>query len=378
MARATIPSVQNLFTYSEQFDNGAWATTNTSVTANQIANPVDGLTTADQIFETAGVGNHMAYRGITSGRKGSTMTLSVYAKDNNRQYICLSGNDAIIDPNATFDLVNGTITNRAGSTLIEATITAVGGGWYRCSITFSRAGLFNYNMIYLNNGSGAIASYAGDTGKSVYLFGAQLTEANWEGPYVQTVASAVNTGNIKTRPPTVQNLLIYSEQFDNAAWNLSSGVVVTANAVTAPDGTMTADELGFAGGDTSFHLQTVSSLVAGRTYTFSVWLYTDTKVNIAIVIRGTITNTPLAGATITLTGGWKRYSHTITLPTGDNAAYVGFENRIFAGADGLEGNLYAWGAQLTEANWAGTYAQTAASAVNTGGIRNQAVSRQTI
>ena len=38
-----------------------------------------------------------------------------------------------------------------------------------------------------------------------------------------------------------ENLLQYSEQFDNAYWTKSSGVIATANQIIAPDGTLTAD-----------------------------------------------------------------------------------------------------------------------------------------
>jgi hypothetical protein len=39
-----------------------------------------------------------------------------------------------------------------------------------------------------------------------------------------------------------QNLLLYSQEFDNAAWTKTS-TTVTANSTTAPDGTTTADTL---------------------------------------------------------------------------------------------------------------------------------------
>lgn len=390
--RATVPVFQNLLTRSEEFDNAAWATINASVTADQIANPVDGLTTADQIFETADAGSHAFYRGFTGGRIGSIMTLSVFAKDNNRQYICLSGNDAVVNPNATFDLTNGTITNKSGSTLLDASITSFGDGWYRCSITFTRSGVFNYNMIYLNNSSGAIGSYAGDTGKSVYIFGAQLAETNWLSPYVQTLATAVNTGNLRDKPPVLQNLVTYSGQFDNAAWTKSQ-LTVSADADVAPDGATTAERLtATAVNDYHYLLRYVSTIVIGKVYTMSCYAKVGTSnfinlgdnnnflfgFNASTGAINTISGSAISTAMESVGNGWYRCSITYRainttficfIPKPDNSTTVWTGDGTY---------IDVWGAQLTEANWEGPYVQTVASVVNTGNIRNKAASRQTI
>ena len=47
------------------------------------------------------------------------------------------------------------------------------------------------------------------------------------------------TGRVEYAP---HNLLTYSEQFDNAAW-ITARASVVANAVAAPNGTVTADKL---------------------------------------------------------------------------------------------------------------------------------------
>ena len=46
-----------------------------------------------------------------------------------------------------------------------------------------------------------------------------------------------STGVVRRSP---YNLLQYSEQFDNAAWTKTNSTI-TANATTAPDGTLSAD-----------------------------------------------------------------------------------------------------------------------------------------
>jgi hypothetical protein len=55
----------------------------------------------------------------------------------------------------------------------------------------------------------------------------------------------------KTEAKTNENLLIYSQEFDNAAWT-KTNVTVTPNATTAPDGTTTADAI-FETANTAIH-----------------------------------------------------------------------------------------------------------------------------
>ncbi len=78
-----------------------------------------------------------------------------------------------------------------------------------------------------------------------------------------------------------KNLLTFSEQFNNAAWNVRWGGAgtVTANAVTAPDGTLTGDSFTATLGGSGFG-QAVS-VTAGTTYTFSAWIRTAGGTTIA-------------------------------------------------------------------------------------------------
>jgi type 1 fimbria pilin len=53
-------------------------------------------------------------------------------------------------------------------------------------------------------------------------------------------ATRVNSDGLIESPRT--NLVLYSEEFDNAYWT-KTNVTITANATTAPDGNLTADKL---------------------------------------------------------------------------------------------------------------------------------------
>jgi len=158
-----------------------------------------------------------------------------------------------------------------------------------------------------------------------------------------------------------RNLIVYSEQFENAAWGKVEATA-TSNATTAPDGTNTADALIPSTSSVSSHQtnQAVSNLTVGPNYTFSVyakpfgynWVRLQHGGSFAFfnLSTGVVGTTGSASGTIASVGnGWYRCSliapaATTTInpairpQTADNqfAAYAG---------DGTSG-IYIWGAQI--------------------------------
>ena len=167
------------------------------------------------------------------------------------------------------------------------------------------------------------------------------------------------------------NLLTYSSEFDNAAWT-KSNATVTANAVAAPDGSLTADKLveNTVNGE---HLlfAVASGLVSASTYTFTYFAKAAERTksqilfaqgsNIVLAVvdlaAGTIAAPVVAGgawtgaaASIELAGsGWYRVKLTATI-VGSTAASCRLVllnaagDQIYTG-DGTSG-LFIWGAQL--------------------------------
>ena len=187
----------NLLTYSEQFDNAAWTKTQATVTANATTAP-DGNTTADKLVEDSTSNFHTINQ--AAGTIGVVQTYSFYAKAAGRSWIAVQIGNAL---NAYFDVTNGvlgTVTSGAAS------ISSVGNGWYRCTVTTTRAGN-NNNLILLASANGT-ATYLGNGSSGVYLWGAQLETGstattyqpifNAYGPYVngasQTGGSLVIDG----------------------------------------------------------------------------------------------------------------------------------------------------------------------------------------
>lgn len=176
---------RNLLTYTEQFDNAAWAKTGGSITSTAGIAP-DGSATADTLTEDAASNPHRVNIPVAvTIAGGSSSTASVYLKANGRRYVSVSVN-LPVDGNqwfaAKFDLqdgvVSGTGTGTTG-TYTNSTITSFGNGWYRCTVTGS---IPNSNPIALvsmgtdgtNFGPRGSQNYVGDGTSGILIWGAQL------------------------------------------------------------------------------------------------------------------------------------------------------------------------------------------------------------
>lgn len=186
----------NLATYSEDFRNTAdaggtrpWAYLACTITPNAVASP-DGSATADRVVETSATSYHGLYSSITVSA-GATLTFSCYVKAGERTWIGLEGYTGTTYPSVMFNLATGQIGTITG--LATATMQPVGGGWYRCSITYTMVSgtATNAYPLLSANGVAGNLSYAGDPTKGLYVWGAQLEAGAFATSYIPTVASAV-------------------------------------------------------------------------------------------------------------------------------------------------------------------------------------------
>jgi hypothetical protein len=171
----------NLLTYSEDFTDGSWVKSNTTITSNTITAP-DGTLTGDKLVETSGAGVRQLYK--TPSLSAVSHSFSAYFKASERYWFKLN----LTGSGAYFDLSTGVIgTIDAG---VTAAMTAVGNGWYRCSIVRTVSAGTNYTEIQLalTNGGG---SYTGDGYSGIFIWGAQLEAGAFPTSYIPTVASQV-------------------------------------------------------------------------------------------------------------------------------------------------------------------------------------------
>ena len=188
-ARPTLSALYNIARYTEQFDNAFWTTggSNASIVANQTTAP-DGTSTADFLKEAATTFNHCVYNNASIAALAANYTCSFAAKASTRNYCAVCFVDAAGNRyGAVFDLVNGTVTATQSSGSPTGTgnsITALGNGWYRCSVTCTSGAGGVYAQIGISNVASPVTwqynmpSYAGDGSSGIYIWGADLRVSN--------------------------------------------------------------------------------------------------------------------------------------------------------------------------------------------------------
>ncbi len=168
----------NRLTRSQEFDDAAWGKINCSIIPNVAAAP-DGTLTADKLVEAGSTGQH--YIGQGDGGEAeladnAIATVSVYAQAAGRSWMRLSivTRDSTDNSRAYFDL-SGAGAVGAVASGYTASIVALGGGIYRCSVSGSvGAGTSAPRWRVMLASANLVATYTGDGVSGLYLWGAQL------------------------------------------------------------------------------------------------------------------------------------------------------------------------------------------------------------
>lgn len=159
------------------------------------------------------------------------------------------------------------------------------------------------------------------------------------------------------------NLLTYTEDFSNGVWNKRGAVSVTPNAITAPDGTLTADlisGIGAAGVDDFYSAAPAIPQATGASLSLS--FYVDKGASSGVLDVQAVAGPGGGHWTISLSSvasGWERITDahpavTVLVPFTVVSPALN-SGPFFSASSGGPLSLYMWGCQLELASAASDY-----------------------
>jgi hypothetical protein len=375
------PTIVNLLTYTEQFNNLIWAKQSSLAVSANVTTAPDRSLTADYLYNgTTETGYISQNFNIVSG---TTYCHSFYAKANTSSsvLILLYGtrfNNGGLNVAMQFNLSNGTVSTPGGG--VAATyygITSVGDGWYRCYIaqtaTTTAIGGSDQPIrlgdSVLNNGIYAWG-YQIEVGTSPSIYqGIAAANVLTNTSTSKVVSDAIYTSNIfdevtfNTTSPTIKNLVPSYTNTMTAANGWSVGPNSTyVGLTTAPDGTATATTYtGNGSGGNEFIAKGIT-YAANTIYTASVYARLSSG---TVPTNGTILTISYNNGTVetrstvpysgNLTSTWQRFSTTYT------NIIAGTYSAFFAADQTNTANIDIWGAQVEQGSSATIYQPIAAA-----------------
>ena len=369
---------ENLLTYSNDFSNADWLQVNTTLTSGQSG--YDGSSNAWKI-EAASTGT-IRLRQLKNISANSVITMSVYAKIGNVDFIkfnlLTSGTNSIV----TFDLTDGTTYS---SNAIDEKWESVGGGWVRISATFVNSLEITEQRIEVRSEYDLLSAPAGSF---VYIQDAQLEQGLAATDYIESGATTGKAGLLEDEPrfdysggatcpslllePSRTQLVAQTEYFGDGYW-VKTNASITSNSAVSPSGITNAAKLIEDATNAQHKIYSDYFVsVAGDRYAQSFfaksagrnWVYLEHEgsaiawFNLSNGTIGTTYTTYNASASIQDYGnGWYRCIVSYDANDATSRAYIGVTNAdnttTYLG-DGSSG-AYIWGAQLEQGSYPTSY-----------------------
>ena len=378
---------ENLLLQSNQFDT-TWGLEATTLTSGQTG--YDGSSDAWKVIPITDNSTHYVYK--TTPYQTGVSTFSVYAKYSGYhaqlRVFNIGGGKAY----ANFDLQNGTKGTSGGTDIIDSTITSVGNGWYRITLSL------NYTIAPYSSGvipiesptDGEIPSYAGDGTSGVLIQDFQHEVGLVATGYIETTTAAVQKGILENLPridysggascpslllePQRTNRILFSEWL--GAWDSFSTFLTYKDGIS-PSGYKDATKLYIPADNANVYIRTQFSNVANQTHIGSIFLKKVDGDEVRLRLSGGAPNIE-ASAIFNLSNGTYRDAVGSVTPSIENygngwyrcsvgdlggATVATPSLRIDALGTGYAPTVYVWGAQVEVGSYPTSYIPAYGSSV---------------
>ena len=223
-------SSTNLITYSEDFSDGSWIKTRSSISSNLAISP-DGTLNAGKLIENTSTNTHSTQNNVTIGNVDTTISVFVKADTRSRVRFILTDlttGDYRVDLNLNnLSVIENNGGGRGSWTNTSYKIENFTNNWYKVSLTATKgAGSQASLSINLLDNSGNHV-YTGDGTSGVYIYGAQLEEGSYATSYIPTSGSSV------TRQADTANGSGNSEVFNDSQGVLFADISALSNDNTS-------------------------------------------------------------------------------------------------------------------------------------------------
>lgn len=222
------PQRTNKIEYSEDFSQSSWSKNDVTTSANQSVSP-KGSIDATKLIEGTGSVEHYTEDTTTLTAAGD-YSFSVFAKADDYDKIRVRPVHVGASEGTTTD-IDFTLTNNGSYSTLPSYATAsienYGNGWYRCVVNVSLTGpitSIRHRIQLVKDGDHI---YQGDGSSGVFIWGAQLEEANYPTSYIKnsgTSSGATRSADASYFTGELQSYMDTSEGvFEVKAKALSNG-----------------------------------------------------------------------------------------------------------------------------------------------------------